>query len=350
FEKFFQVRDQTFKALSGFLEKLQKASDNPELIAEMEAQVKAGGKVGLLSGDKVPHWAGWAIKAISGKFYKSTTTPTPETTTIEQQNVREASSTKIENEKNISKIKKEATQNINKNSAAISDGWGDEDLSENEEEEENQNIKNIGKINKNTRNISNNEEDDWGNSSGGGTCAIDADSWESINDEESTLTSNIKSSLETKYATSKKPSPPIITKGTTTASSTGGKALKLGAVKMTHRQTQQQKDVDLLLFGEEEEYHQQQKIQKHHEQPKKPSITKSSITSSSNNSNYGDEDEFNLNSNFGEGGGGGGNFATTILARQKTFTIHSNTEKWKKNEVEKSKTTKIVDTTDWQSC
>uniref|UniRef100_A0A915NX37 Uncharacterized protein n=1 Tax=Meloidogyne floridensis TaxID=298350 RepID=A0A915NX37_9BILA len=307
-----QVRDQTFKALSGFLEKLQKASDNPELIAEMEAQVKAGGKVGLLSGDKVPHWAGWAIKAISGKFYKSTT-PTPETTTTEQQNVREVSSTKIENEKNISKgnvvnkmeDKKEATQNINKNISAISDGWGDEELSENEEEEEeNQTIKNIGKINKNTRNISNNEEDDWGNS-GGGTCAIDADSWESINDEEATLTSNIKSSLEIKSATSnKKPSPPITTKGTTTASSTGGKALKLGAVKMTHRQQQQQKDADLLLFGEEEdEYHQQQKI---HQQPKKPSITKSSITSSSNNSNYGDEEEFNLNSNFGGGGGGGG--------------------------------------------
>jgi len=53
--------------------------------------------------------------------------------------------------------------------------------------------------------------------------------------------------LETKYATSKKPSPPIITKGTTTASSTGGKALKLGAVKMTHRQTQQQSFKIFLL-------------------------------------------------------------------------------------------------------
>lgn len=47
--------------------------------------------------------------------------------------------------------------------------------------------------------------------------------------------------MEIKSATSnKKPSPPITTKGTTTASSTAGKALKLGAVKMTHRQTQQQ--------------------------------------------------------------------------------------------------------------
>ncbi|KAI3422041.1 hypothetical protein GPALN_012578 [Globodera pallida] len=47
-----QVRDQSFKAMNGFLEKLQKASENPELIPELEAQVKAGGKGGLLSGDK----------------------------------------------------------------------------------------------------------------------------------------------------------------------------------------------------------------------------------------------------------------------------------------------------------
>lgn len=48
-----QVRDQSFKAMNGFLEKLKKASDNPELIPELEAQVKAGGRGGLLSGDKV---------------------------------------------------------------------------------------------------------------------------------------------------------------------------------------------------------------------------------------------------------------------------------------------------------
>lgn len=49
----FQVRDQAFKALRGFLEKLEKASENPEMIPELEAQVQAGGKSGLLSNDKV---------------------------------------------------------------------------------------------------------------------------------------------------------------------------------------------------------------------------------------------------------------------------------------------------------
>jgi hypothetical protein len=35
------------------LEKLEKASENPEIIPELEAEVKAGGKASLLSTDKV---------------------------------------------------------------------------------------------------------------------------------------------------------------------------------------------------------------------------------------------------------------------------------------------------------
>ncbi|KAI6236765.1 hypothetical protein M3Y95_00193000 [Aphelenchoides besseyi] len=66
-----QVRDQGFKSLRGFLENLEKASENPEIITELEAQVKAGGKASLLSSDKVPQWVGSALKTLSGKFYKS---------------------------------------------------------------------------------------------------------------------------------------------------------------------------------------------------------------------------------------------------------------------------------------
>ncbi|GMT10234.1 hypothetical protein PFISCL1PPCAC_1531, partial [Pristionchus fissidentatus] len=68
-----QVRDQAFSALKGFMEKLEKASENPACIPELEAAVKAGGK-GLLGSDKVPQWASWALKSLSGKFYKG---PTP---------------------------------------------------------------------------------------------------------------------------------------------------------------------------------------------------------------------------------------------------------------------------------
>uniref|UniRef100_A0A1I7XM28 N-terminal kinase-like protein n=1 Tax=Heterorhabditis bacteriophora TaxID=37862 RepID=A0A1I7XM28_HETBA len=51
FTRGMKVRDQTFKAIKGFLEKMEKASENPELIPELESQVKAGGR-SLLSSDK----------------------------------------------------------------------------------------------------------------------------------------------------------------------------------------------------------------------------------------------------------------------------------------------------------
>ncbi|CAI5453287.1 unnamed protein product [Caenorhabditis angaria] len=68
-----QVRDQAFKAIRGFLEKLEKASENPACIPELEAGVKAGAS-SILDSDKVPQWASWALKSLSGKFYKG---PTP---------------------------------------------------------------------------------------------------------------------------------------------------------------------------------------------------------------------------------------------------------------------------------
>ncbi|KHJ96184.1 HEAT repeat protein [Oesophagostomum dentatum] len=69
-----QVRDQAFKAIKGFMENLEKASEHPELIPEIEAQVKAGGR-SLLNSEKVPQWAQWALKSLSGKFYKGTPPP-----------------------------------------------------------------------------------------------------------------------------------------------------------------------------------------------------------------------------------------------------------------------------------
>uniref|UniRef100_A0AC35GCU3 Uncharacterized protein n=1 Tax=Panagrolaimus sp. PS1159 TaxID=55785 RepID=A0AC35GCU3_9BILA len=60
---------------------LALASENPSIIPELEAQVNAGGRSGLLSSDKVPAWVGGAIKAISGKFYKSPITAEESVTT-----------------------------------------------------------------------------------------------------------------------------------------------------------------------------------------------------------------------------------------------------------------------------
>ncbi|CEF70077.1 N-terminal kinase-like protein [Strongyloides ratti] len=70
-----QVRDQAFKSLKGFIDKLEKVSENPDLLEEMESQVKAGGKGGMLSGEKLPAWAGWAFKSLSEKLYKGSPQP-----------------------------------------------------------------------------------------------------------------------------------------------------------------------------------------------------------------------------------------------------------------------------------
>lgn len=109
------MREQGFKALKGFLEKLEKASENPEIIPELEAQVKAGGRSGLLSSDKVPQWAGWALKAISGKFYKSAA---PQPTENVQENQPENSTS----EKPVHK-----PELIPKDSSDDLDGWGELD-------------------------------------------------------------------------------------------------------------------------------------------------------------------------------------------------------------------------------
>lgn len=57
------------------MQKLEKASENPDLIPEMEAEVNAGSGSGLLAGTAVPSWAEWALGAVGAKFYKSAAAP-----------------------------------------------------------------------------------------------------------------------------------------------------------------------------------------------------------------------------------------------------------------------------------
>uniref|UniRef100_A0A7E4VMP5 N-terminal kinase-like protein n=1 Tax=Panagrellus redivivus TaxID=6233 RepID=A0A7E4VMP5_PANRE len=117
-----QVREQGFKALRGFLEKLEKASENPAIIPELEAQVLAGGRSGLLSGDKVPAWAGWALKAIGGKFYKSTGPEAAAAVTTEQ------------NPESGVPVKKPIAKPAPKVHTVVDDGWGEiEDTADEED-------------------------------------------------------------------------------------------------------------------------------------------------------------------------------------------------------------------------
>jgi SCY1-like protein 1 len=60
------VRDEAFKAISGFVSKLEKVSNDPSLKDGFEVDVNAAvGKGTAASG-----WAGWAMSALSNNLIK----------------------------------------------------------------------------------------------------------------------------------------------------------------------------------------------------------------------------------------------------------------------------------------
>ncbi|XP_038072147.1 N-terminal kinase-like protein [Patiria miniata] len=61
------VRDQTFKAIGVFLQRLQTVSDNPEKAAEMEAEVNAAASTAQGASSS---WTGWAVTSLTSRFYR----------------------------------------------------------------------------------------------------------------------------------------------------------------------------------------------------------------------------------------------------------------------------------------
>ncbi|CAN7999790.1 unnamed protein product [Ixodes hexagonus] len=66
------VRDHAFKAIKGFLGKLEKVSEDPSLAEQMEADVNAASS--SLPSSLAASWAGWAVSSLTSKFYRSSTT------------------------------------------------------------------------------------------------------------------------------------------------------------------------------------------------------------------------------------------------------------------------------------
>lgn len=64
-----EVRDQAFKVIKGFISKLEKVSEDPSLRECMEADVNANASPNVT--DMASTWAGWAVSAVTSKFYKS---------------------------------------------------------------------------------------------------------------------------------------------------------------------------------------------------------------------------------------------------------------------------------------
>lgn len=67
------VRDAVFRVLKGFLGKLEKVSEDPSLRETMESEVKSVS----VGGTQPATWAGWAVGAITSKFYKTSTGTPP---------------------------------------------------------------------------------------------------------------------------------------------------------------------------------------------------------------------------------------------------------------------------------
>ncbi|XP_063831446.1 N-terminal kinase-like protein isoform X2 [Ostrinia nubilalis] len=63
-----QVRDAAFRTIKGFLGKLEKVSDDPSLKEGMEADVHTATPS---LGNAAATWAGWAVTAVTAKFYRS---------------------------------------------------------------------------------------------------------------------------------------------------------------------------------------------------------------------------------------------------------------------------------------
>lgn len=68
------VRDHAFKAIKGFLGKLEKVSEDPSLAEQMEADVNAASS--SLPSSLAASWAGWAVTSLTSKFYRSSTSGT----------------------------------------------------------------------------------------------------------------------------------------------------------------------------------------------------------------------------------------------------------------------------------
>ncbi|XP_071533410.1 N-terminal kinase-like protein [Panulirus ornatus] len=75
------VRDSVFRVLKGFLSKLEKVSEDPALKEQMETEVKSFNS----STSQPASWAGWAVGAITSKFYKSSISVNPQQQQQQQQ-------------------------------------------------------------------------------------------------------------------------------------------------------------------------------------------------------------------------------------------------------------------------
>ena len=118
------VRDQAFRVVKGFLSKLEKVSEDPELREEMEKEVGSTNSAVVAA---AAGWANWAVGAVTAKFYKS---PTAEGGGVSKEKSATPEASLADNVKKVNlktdTSKSSPAQAVTQRSEGISDGWDDD--------------------------------------------------------------------------------------------------------------------------------------------------------------------------------------------------------------------------------
>jgi len=130
------VREQAFKVIKGFMDKLEQVSENAELKEEMEKEVTSTNSQVLT---QAASWASWAVGATVAKFYKSTNKPPESATkegetsgsTVKSANSEVKNSVKSAQQPPASQKSQQSNQDLisleSTNDLDAGDGWDDDD-------------------------------------------------------------------------------------------------------------------------------------------------------------------------------------------------------------------------------
>lgn len=120
------VRDQAFRAMKCFLGKLEKVSEDPDLITEMEKDVSSGGVT--RSSSAAASWAGWAVSGMStltNKIYqKNKERNMPKKT---ETNTNQPKDTKIEEKSNLENPSASPKKDDDTKDSESENGWGEQE-------------------------------------------------------------------------------------------------------------------------------------------------------------------------------------------------------------------------------
>ncbi|XP_054759531.2 N-terminal kinase-like protein [Lytechinus pictus] len=200
------VRQNAFKAIKIFLDKLEKVSENPELLEEMEADVNKAG----VSSQNPSSWTGWAMTSLTSRLYRGAgSKPSTPGTGGPQQAKSDTRATKPdEGERPSPMTRVDGSRGRDSdsdygNEGGNDDGWNDNNWGNMEDEEEEDTT-----TAQDTRNTNEWDSQGWGDDD-----ADDDNNWDSL---ETPATRTSKSSLASSSTAKSKSS-----------------ALKLGGTKKT---------------------------------------------------------------------------------------------------------------------